>query len=68
METTQMMKSKAGVAAAWAAAVLVAALAGCEKGPAERAGRQVDQAVDKAGRQVEKAGDRIQDAARDAKK
>jgi hypothetical protein len=51
-----------------AAAVLIAGLYGCEKGPAERAGRQIDQAADKAGRQMEKAGDKIQDAARDAKK
>jgi hypothetical protein len=64
----QMMKPKASVAAISAAMVLVAVLAGCEKGPAERAGKQIDQAVDKAGKQVEKAGDKIQDAARDAKK
>jgi hypothetical protein len=45
------------------------ALTGCQKeGPAERAGKQVDKAVDSAGRQIEKAGDRVQDAARDAKK
>ena len=62
-----MMKSKTGVAAALAAAVLIV-LCGCEKGPAERAGKQVDQAVDKAGKQMEKAGDKIRDAAKDAKK
>lgn len=45
------------------------ALGGCQKeGPAERAGKQVDKAVDNAGRQLEKAGDRVQDAARDARK
>jgi hypothetical protein len=50
--------------------VLVAALSGCQKqeGPAERAGRAVDKAVENAGQQIEKAGEKIQDAARDAKK
>jgi len=38
-------------------------IAGCQKeGPAERAGKQVDQAVDKVGQKIEKAGDNIQDA------
>jgi hypothetical protein len=47
----------------------LAALTGCQKeGPAERAGKEVDKAVDNAGRQMEKAGERVQDAARDAKK
>lgn len=43
---------------------LLAALSGCQKqeGPAERAGKEVDKAVDKAGQQIEKAGERIQDA------
>ena len=39
-----------------------------ERGPAERAGKQVDKAVEKVGEQVEKAGQQIQDAAKDAKK
>lgn len=43
--------------------------AGCQpaEGPAERAGKQVDQAADKVGDQVEKAGDKIEDAADKAK-
>ena len=46
--------------------VLFAALPGCQKkeGPAERAGKAVDQAVEKVGKQVEKAGESIQDAAK----
>jgi hypothetical protein len=56
-------------------AVAVAALsfvfvaAGCQpaEGPAERAGKQVDQAADKVGDQVEKAGDKIENAADKAK-
>ena len=44
-------------------------LCSCQKeGPAERAGKKVDQAVQDAGKQVEKAGEKIQDAAKDAKK
>jgi hypothetical protein len=34
----------------------------------ERAGKEVDQAVDKTGQQIEKAGDAIQDAAQGDKK
>lgn len=66
------------------AAVLVTAIAGCkkpetvaEKGPAEKAGQQLDQAAakageklnevaNKAGQQMEKAGEKIQGAAKDA--
>jgi hypothetical protein len=43
-------------------AVLLFGLAACERGPAEKAGRSVDRAVDKAGKQIEKAGERVQDA------
>lgn len=45
-------------------------LAGCEKpaGPAESAGKEVDKAVQSAGQQIERAGEKIQDAAKDAKK
>ena len=53
-----MMKSSGSVAAALTAAVLVVGLCGCEKlGPLERAGKQVDKAV-------EKTGDKIEDATR----
>lgn len=58
------------VSVALAVGVLLAALAGCQKeeGPAERAGKAMDKAVESAGQQIEKAGEKIQDAARDAKK
>jgi hypothetical protein len=45
-------------------------LCGCEKqqGPVERAGKQVDKAIDKSGQQIEKAGQSIQDTAKGNKK
>ena len=44
-------------------AVLLFGLAACEReGPAEKAGRSMDRAVEKAGEQIEKAGDRARDA------
>jgi hypothetical protein len=44
------------------------ALVGCHKeGPAEKAGKAVDNAVDKTGQQFEKAGDSVQDAAKGKK-
>ena len=50
--------------------VVLATTPGCEKqdGPAERAGKAVDNAADKVGQQIEKAGDQIQDAAKGNKK
>lgn len=50
--------------------VLIAGLSGCQKkeGPAERAGKQIDKAVEKAGQQIEKAGEKIKDAAKDDNK
>lgn len=53
-----------------AVGILVAMLSGCQKqeGPAERAGKEVDKAVEKTGQQIEKAGEKIEDAAKDAKK
>jgi predicted small lipoprotein YifL len=39
------------------------ALAGCQReGPAEKAGRKIDNAADKTARSVEKAGDNVRDA------
>lgn len=48
---------------------LIAALSACQKepGPAEKAGKSVDNATEKAGQQIEKAGDDIQDAAKGKK-
>lgn len=64
-----MTKFGKSVAAVWALGVVVAALSGCQKqeGPAERAGKVMDKAVENAGQQMEKAGEKLQDAARDAK-
>jgi hypothetical protein len=65
-----MSKIRNSIAAALAMSVLMVGLSACEKkeGPAERAGKAVDQAVDSAGQKLEKAGQDVQDAARDAKK
>ena len=53
-------KSAAVLAAVFASALLLAA---CEKeGPMERAGKKVDNTVEKAGAKIEKAGDKIEDA------
>jgi len=48
----------------------IAGLSACQKeeGPAERAGKAMDNAVKNAGEQIEKAGEKIQDAADEAKK
>lgn len=52
------------------AGVLFVTLPGCQKqeGPAERAGKQVDQTVEKVGQQIEKVGESVQDAAKGDKK
>lgn len=64
------MKLGKTVSAAFVASALLAALFGCQKqeGPAERAGKEVDKAVEKTGQQIEKAGDSIQDATKGNKK
>jgi hypothetical protein len=58
------------VNAALVTGMLFVALSGCQKqeGPAERAGKEVDKAVEKAGQQIEKAGESIQDAAKGDKR
>jgi hypothetical protein len=58
------------IGAALVMSALLVALPGCQKqeGPAERAGKSLDNAAAKAGQQVEKAGDAIQDAAKGNKK
>lgn len=65
-----MMKFGKYVATTFAMGIFVAVLSGCQKqeGPAERAGKEVDKAVEKTGQQIEKAADKIEDAAKDAKK
>ncbi len=52
-----------------AMAVMLSGLAACQQeGPAERAGKQADQAMEKLGQQVEKAGESLQDAAKSDRK
>ena len=65
-----MIKLGKSVMAALVMSALIAGLFGCQKkeGPAERAGKQIDKAVEKAGQQVEKAGKKIEDTAKDANK
>jgi hypothetical protein len=51
--------------------VMLCLLAGCNRsesgGPAEKAGRAVDRALDKAGQSIEKAGRNLQDASKGKK-
>jgi hypothetical protein len=62
----RVMKPVKIVGTAVAIGALLAALSGCEKheGPAEQAGKGIDNAVEHAGEQMEKAGDSIKDATR----
>ncbi len=60
------------LAALLAAAALVVAVGGCEKGPGERLGEKVDEATgqrsgtERAGDKLEDAGKNVRDAAKDA--
>lgn len=65
-----MMKFGKTVSAVLSMGALLVVLSACQKqeGPAERAGKEVDQAVDNAGQQIEKAGESIQDAAKGDKR
>lgn len=65
-----MMKRGNNVFAVLAMSALVLALSGCQKqeGPAEQAGKKVDQVVEKAGQQIEKAGEKIPDTAKGSEK
>lgn len=53
------------ISATLVASALLIAIPGCEKGPAEKAGESIDNAVEKAGDQLEEAGDAIQDTVKD---
>ena len=61
-----MMKLGKLVGAALAVTALLIVLPGCQKkeGPAEQAGKKMDQAVDQAGAKIEQTGEKIQDAAK----
>ena len=65
-----MIKLGKSVMAALVMSALIAGLFCCQKkeGPAERAGKQVDKAIEKTGQQVEKAGKKIEEAPRDVNK
>lgn len=64
-----MIKYKRNATAVLAIGMLALTLSACQKeGPAEKAGKEVDNTMSKAGEQIEKAGDKIQDTAKDAQK
>jgi hypothetical protein len=65
-----MKKMQSAALRAVAAAMLLAALYGCQKqeGPAEKVGKEADRAAEKVGQQIEKAGDTMQDAAKGDRK
>lgn len=50
----------------WIGVALLATLWACQpkEGPAEQAGKSLDQAAEKAGQTIESAGEKIQDAAK----
>jgi len=54
------------MSAIFAVCMLSLTLYGCQKqgGPAERAGKSIDNATEKVGDKLEKAGEKIQDAAK----
>lgn len=56
-----MMKMCKSVIAALAMTVLLMGLSGCQEGPAERAGKKIDKAIEKGGQEIEKAGKKIQE-------
>lgn len=65
-----MTKFPIGIIAVLAAGIVVASLTACEKkeGPGERAGKALDNAVETTGKKIEEVGEKIQDAAKDARK
>jgi hypothetical protein len=69
-EDPTIMKLVKYVNAGLVIGALLVALSACQKpeGPAEHAGKEIDQAVDKAGQEIEKAGDKLQDATKPDKK
>jgi hypothetical protein len=76
-----MTKISKNIIAALAVSALIVGVSGCKKQgtPAEDAGKEIDQtvnkagekintAVDKAGQKIEKAGQKMKEAVKDAKK
>jgi hypothetical protein len=66
----QKVKLSYDVVIATVVSALILGLVGCaqQEGPAERAGKSVDQAMDKAGQKIEQAGKEVQDTAKGDKK
>lgn len=60
------MKFQMNALSVIALSAMFGVLAACQpqEGPAERAGKSVDNAASKVGEKIEKAGDNIQDAAK----
>ncbi|MBV6272353.1 hypothetical protein KVP09_05415 [Alcaligenaceae bacterium CGII-47] len=65
-----MPKNTRSAATLIAVGLLALTLLGCQKkeGPAEKAGKAIDNSLSQAGQQIEKAGENIQRAAKDAQK
>ncbi len=60
-----MKKMLKHIIAVMAVVLFVAAVSACprQEGPAEQAGKQVDEAVEQGGEQLEEAGENVEDAA-----
>jgi uncharacterized protein YllA (UPF0747 family) len=69
-QENHMMKLDKMARTSLAMGAVIVALSGCQKqeGPAEQAGKQLDQTTEKVGEQIEKAGESIQDTAQGDKK
>jgi len=65
-----MMKIGQTVSTILLVGVVLLTLNGCprQEGPAERAGKAVDNAVEQTGKQIERAGEKVQDTAKGEKK
>lgn len=65
-----MYTNQKTIASLLIAGLLAVGMAGCQKkeGPAERAGKQIDQTMEKAGEKMSEAGRDIQKSADDAKR
>lgn len=62
-----MIKFNKKILVAMTMGTLVLSMTGCDtEGPAERAGREMDEAAQKAGQQIEEAREKIQEAVKDA--
>ncbi|MGA8009875.1 MAG: hypothetical protein WCA24_10855 [Thiomonas sp.] len=61
-----MTRSIKRLATVFAISLLLTMLYGCQKpeGPAQKAGKAIDQGVAKTGEQIEKAGDSLQNGAK----